>query len=140
MENASKALLIAASILIVIILIAFGMQTINSTKGTQASVKTTMDATEKASFNNKFTSYVGKNKSAAEAKGLANVVVSNNATDSIHQVSITIKTSASDTTGSTYSTSLDITNNCAGLSGQCEILIGNVSAEGFITNIIITKK
>lgn len=80
MENASKALLIAASILIVIILIAFGMKTLNSTKGTQDSVQTTMDGTEKASFNNKFTAYCGTNKSAAQAKALANVVVSNNAT------------------------------------------------------------
>lgn len=140
MENASKALLIAASILIVIILIAFGMKTINSTAGTQESLETTMDATAKASFNNKFTSYVGNNKSASQAKGLANVVVSNNATDSNHQVSITIKTGTSDSSGETYSDSLAITNNCAALSGQCEISIGDMSADGFITNIIITKK
>lgn len=141
MENASKALLIAASILIVIILIAFGMKTINSTAGTQESLETTMDATAKASFNNKFTSYVGNNKSASQAKGLANVVVSNNATDSNHQVSITITTDAPDSSSSaTYSDSLDITNNCAALSGQCEISIGAMSADGFITNIIITKK
>ena len=129
MENASKALLIA-----------FGMKTINSTAGTQESLETTMDATAKASFNNKFTSYVGNNKSASQAKGLANVVVSNNATDSNHQVSITIKTDAPASSSATYSDSLDITNNCAALSGQCEISIGAMSADGFITNIIITKK
>lgn len=90
MENASKALLIAASILIVILLIAFGMQTLNSAKGTQDGVKDTMDATEIATFNNKFTAYLGTNKSAKDAKALANAVISNNATNTTNKVSVKV--------------------------------------------------
>ena len=39
MENASKALLIAAAVLIVILLIAFGMSIFNSTGDTSADAK-----------------------------------------------------------------------------------------------------
>lgn len=41
MENASKALLIAAAILIVIVLIAFGVSVLNSSGDTQGSAKET---------------------------------------------------------------------------------------------------
>ena len=78
MENASKALLIAGSVLIVILLIAMGMKVFNSTKGTTDSVDTTMNATEVAMFNNKFMSYIGNKKTANEAKALLNLVISNN--------------------------------------------------------------
>lgn len=138
MENASKALLIAASVLIVILLIAFGISIFRSGQGTGDALEVTMDATEKGLFNSKFTSYCGTSKSAAQAKALANAVVSSNATDSEHQVSITIKEDSS--TIGEFTTSLAITNNCASISGQCKIEIGNISDDGYITNIIITKK
>ena len=77
MENASKALLIAASILIVILLIAIGMRVFNSTSGTTDSVEVTMNATEKATFNAKFTAYIGK-KSSAQVKTLANLIIASN--------------------------------------------------------------
>ena len=79
MENASKALLIAASILIAIILIAFAVKTINSTSGTQESLEQTMTAAEVTMFNNKFTKYLGDNKSPAEARALVNEVIAYNA-------------------------------------------------------------
>ena len=87
MENASKALLIAGSILIAIILIAVGMKVINSTSGMTNSVDSTMQSTEIANFNNKFISYVGQSKSAAQVRSLLNIVISSNATSS-HYVSI----------------------------------------------------
>lgn len=82
MENASKALLIAGSVLIVILLIAVGVRVFNSTQGTADNVETTMNATEIATFNSKFTQYAGSNKSATQVKALANVVIAHNATDS----------------------------------------------------------
>ena len=79
MENASKALLIAAAVLIVIVLIGFGMSIFNSTKGTGTALSDTMTAAEIAQFNNKFTAYMGT-QSLAQIKALANVVNANNAT------------------------------------------------------------
>ena len=81
MENASKALLIAASVLIVILLIAVGMRIFNSTSGTADNVEITMNATEIATFNSKFTAYAGSGKSASQVRALANIVIANNATN-----------------------------------------------------------
>lgn len=96
MENASKALLIAGSVLIVILLIAMGVKVFNSTSSTTGEVETTMESTEIATFNNKFTAYLGNNKSASDAKSLANIVIANNAANSAYQVSFAQKTSAAD--------------------------------------------
>ena len=80
MENASKALIIAGSILIAILLIAFGVHTFNSTRGASEGVETTMNATEISSFNNKFLKYVGTNKNRGQALALINEVISHNGT------------------------------------------------------------
>ena len=90
MENASKALLIAGSILIAILLIAAGVSVYTSTQGTTDSVKTTMNATEIATFNGKFTSYVGNNKSYAQVRSLLNLVAATNSTSS-REVWVTLK-------------------------------------------------
>ena len=77
MENASKALLIAAAVLIVILLIAFGMRIFNSTSGTTDSLETTMSSAEAVSFNNRFNGYIGV-QSIKKAQALANVMLINN--------------------------------------------------------------
>ena len=80
MENASKALLIAGSILIVILLIAVGVRVFNSTTGTKDTVDETMTSTEVVTFNNKFMPYVGNNKTKAEVMSLMNAIIANNVT------------------------------------------------------------
>lgn len=94
MENASKALLIAGSILIVILLIAMGVKVFNSTKGTTDSAKATMDTTTITMFNNKFTQYAGKRQSAAKLRALADIVIAHNAIDETNQVSFMGETDA----------------------------------------------
>ena len=88
MENASKALLIAASVLIVILLIAFGMKIFNSTSGTADQVEGTMQTTEITMFNNKFMAYLGKELSASQVYSVINVVVASNATNPEHKVTL----------------------------------------------------
>lgn len=90
MENASKALLIAASVLIVILLIAFGMKIFNSTSGTGEQVEGVMQTTEITMFNNKFMQYVGQDKSLNDVKALANVIIAHNATNTSNRVGFSI--------------------------------------------------
>ena len=78
MENASKALLVAASVLIAIVLIAVGMRIFDSTDGTVDSIKITTNATEISAFNNKFMPYMGANKTKENVMSLVNVVISHN--------------------------------------------------------------
>lgn len=87
MENASKALLIAGSVLIVILLIAVGVRIYSSTQGVTESTEGTMTATQKAQFNSKFTQYIGT-KTEAQTRALINTVISSNATNASHDVTI----------------------------------------------------
>ena len=87
MENASKALLIAGSVLIVILLIAVGVRIYSSTQGVTESTEGTMTATQKAQFNSKFTQYIGT-KTEAQTRALINTVISSNATNNLYVVKI----------------------------------------------------
>ena len=75
MENATKALLIAAAILIAIVLISIGVFVIR--QGQQAVDSVNMSETEMLAFNSKFTSYEGKQR-GSQVNALAQAVLSNN--------------------------------------------------------------
>lgn len=129
MENASKALLIAGSVLIVILLIALGMRIFNAGSSATAEAGTTMKTTEVATFNNKFTPYIGNNKSVAQVKALANIIIANNATNST-TVSLNNKTQPA-----------EITSLVADLSGKGNINISSTDGTdglGRITAITIS--
>ena len=91
MENASKALLIAAAVLIVILVIAFGMNIFNSAKtagnaedassaisqgmsGATGKLEDTMASKEAREFNAQFTPYIGDNKTTTEVFALATLI------------------------------------------------------------------
>lgn len=92
MENASKALLIAGSVLVVIVLIAVGMRILNSTAGASESAKKTMDSTAITNFNMQF---VNKGVSltsnvtvtGSQALALQQAVLASNAVNKTHQIS-----------------------------------------------------
>jgi len=80
MENATKAIIIAGSILIAIALIAVAVRVLNESQEPAEQVGGTMESTEISMFNSKFLAYVGSNKSSAEIKSLLNLIMANNAT------------------------------------------------------------
>lgn len=86
MENATKALLIGASILIAILLISVGMRVFNSGAKASKSTGTVMDATEKTTFNAQFTSFQGTQKKN-KISDLVQKVIASNAT-SKHKITI----------------------------------------------------
>ena len=128
MENASKALLIAGSILIVILLIAMGVRVFNSTSGTTDSVEGTMQSTDIATFNSKFTAYAGSGKSASQVKALANIVIANNATNQSHKVSFQGVYDAT-----------TITSTVADYSGAYNVRLGFDAKGEYVTSITISK-
>ena len=89
MENATKALLIAGSVLIAILIIAVGLRIFNSTQGTVESAQTTMNSTDVTMFNSQFTSYIGKNKTKNEVIQFTNKVIASNAS-SKHNITVNI--------------------------------------------------
>lgn len=59
MENASKAILIAGSVLLVMAVIGIGMVIYSQTSGTIDNMGTEIDSFAVSAHNNKFTNYVG---------------------------------------------------------------------------------
>lgn len=110
MENATKALLIAAAVLIVIVLIAIGMKIVDSSSGATDQVDSSIITTETSTFNNKFLAYVGTNKTRAQVLSLLNVAIANNSTNKGHQVTVNgedPKTLVNDLAERTYTVSID---------------------------------
>lgn len=85
MENASKALLIAGAVLIVIVLISVGMLILNSTNDvtTQAGDTSTSQAIQ--TFNSSFVQYEGSQKGST-VKNLKQTVKASNAANPDHQI------------------------------------------------------
>ena len=75
MENATKALLIAAAILIAIVLISIGVFVLNMGRESVNSVN--MNEQEQMAFNSKFTSYEGVQR-GSQVNALAQAVLTNN--------------------------------------------------------------
>ncbi len=88
MENASKALLIAGSILIVILLIAVGMMVFGGAQSNIEGSIASMNSQEKEAFNSQFTMYQGTKKSATNTKTLLNKLIANNTNPDTHHVLI----------------------------------------------------
>lgn len=86
MENATKALLIAAAVLVVIILIAFGMRILNTSSGTQDQADATMNSSKAQAFNRSFESYKGTRVNGASARSLITAVQQNNLSDATHKI------------------------------------------------------
>lgn len=98
MENASKALLIAAAVLIVILIIAFGMRIFNSAGDAGGQAGAVGESTSLQTFNAQFTAYKGRipSSSLISLITLTNTVCKENPG---HMVQITM---GSKLTGKTY--------------------------------------
>lgn len=86
MENASKALLISAAVLIILLLIGMGIKTIDSTSELRDQVDTSTQTAAVASFNSQFTPFLSNSASATEARAFIQKVLSHNSVNSTHPI------------------------------------------------------
>ncbi len=93
MENATKALLISAAVLIAIVLIAVSIKILSSTQGVSEEVGSVTDATGKAIFNSQFTDYEGT-QTGTEVRALLNKVVATWNSSSTRHIQVNDCTSA----------------------------------------------
>lgn len=137
MENASKALLIAGAILIVILLIAVGMMVYRGAQGSINKAIGQMSSTEKDIHNSQFEPYVGENVSGSNVKSLLSRVITNNSDD--NNVNVTVSfTPKTGTSGaaSTADTIMKQIKTAASSSYKVE----PTYSSGVITQIAITEK
>lgn len=78
MENATKALLIAAAVLIAIVLIGVGIKILSSTSGVTERVDSVSEAMASSTFNSQFLCFVSNSTSGSQAKALVSRIISNN--------------------------------------------------------------
>ena len=95
MENATKALLIAASVLIVIVLIAVGIKILSSASGVTNEVGKVSEAMEASIFNSQFINYEGI-QTGTQLKELLNKVSVNNRKNSSNYRKINISVISGD--------------------------------------------
>lgn len=89
MENLSKALLIAGSILVAILIISLGIHIFNSTSGLPDQVDSDSELVSASSFNSQFSTYFSNSTSGTQAKALVYKVMSNNST-SDHKIHLNL--------------------------------------------------
>lgn len=131
MENATKALLIAGSVLIAILIIAVGLRIFNSTQGTVESAQTTMNSTDVTMFNSQFTPYIGNNKTKNEIIQLTNKVIASNAS-SKHNVTMNI-------INNTTNVATDLMQAVNNLNDKAKYSINpSINSNGYIYHFDIT--
>lgn len=90
MENASKALLFAAGILIAIILISVAVYIVGMANNATTGVASTMTDMELSAFNSKFTTYAGTSIAGSQVKQLIEVVNASNTQNAGTDLLVTI--------------------------------------------------
>ena len=143
MENASKALLIAGAVLIVIVLISIGMMIVQQSQGIGDQVAEISGNQATTSFNSTFTKYQGSQKGSS-IKTLLEEVSTNNATalkTSQHIVKVTIKDEVAKLNIDATEDSQVLTQTASKIvgSGRYNVEMTEKDAEGYITLITITR-
>ncbi len=144
MENASKALLIAGAILIVILIIGVGMLVFSSTTGTIDEAVKQMSSTEKDMYNQQFTQYEGTRVNGSNVKALLQKIRNNNNTNSdidAKQVDFSFKASANAeeiTDISQISTAISKVNTAGTYTVKVEDKKNGFANDGLMDTVTIT--
>mgnify|MGYP004713358291 FL=1 len=135
MENATKALLIAAAVLIAILIISLGLIVYNNSANTVNQAN--LSSQEIQAQNEKFTRYNGTNKRGTEVNSLLQTTLNYNlnTTDDGNKVKVTGKNGAP----SLQTTATSITTQ-ADTSALYTIEVIYKGAGGLVSEVIVTKK
>lgn len=134
MENATKALLIAAAILIAIVLISIGVYVLSI--GQNAMSGADMTEQEIATFNSKFTAYEGKNVMGSKVNALLQAVATNNVTEGDSGKQIEVKNGGNYDGATGKFTSVTSKAN----TGKAYTVETKTNNTGIITEITITGR
>ncbi len=139
MDNASKALVMAGAILIAVMLISLGVYLFNVAKGQAEGTGQQLQTFQVESYNSRYTSYFGKNKSLAEVQSLVSLVNSHNHNQTeVNTYGGMVTISATNIVNGTNNSTYYANGNNARSSGFYEIYqTGTDSQTGCINEITI---
>lgn len=136
MENATKALLIAAAVLIAILIISLGIVVYNKASETMDSVD--MSGQEIQAFNEKFLKYAGENKRGTEVNALLKTALNNDLTEKNNGNSAKIVVVNVDGTATVNDSSNQVTKVDASKLYDIEVLQDGPG--GLVNTINVTTK
>ncbi|MBE5821300.1 MAG: hypothetical protein E7311_01765 [Clostridiales bacterium] len=148
MENASKALLIAGAILLVIAIIAIAVGIVSSTRGTIGVAENQIDAMEVKMHNNQFTIYEGE-VTGAEVKDCVSKALSNNTNTKQSEMKVWVVVTAKNSAGANVTTNYGVngstTYNTTFTSSSVETsarfnCVTSINSQGIINKITFTQK
>ena len=130
MENATKALLIAAAVLVAIIIISLTLGVVN--QGREAMAGADMSDTEKETYNSKFIAMEGTAVSTSDVNALLSMVLSHNQNEAQKQTGRQV-TVACDNGGAVN------TNDITRVTGSFYYTVVCTLTDGLVTSITITQ-
>lgn len=132
MENATKALLIAAAILVAIIIISIGLAVVR--QGQEALSNADMSEAEMEAYNAKFKSYEGKNASTADVNALLSAVLSHNQNEAKKGTgrAVTVKVGSTDAVTTSSS-------SVSKIAGTNYYTVTCTMTKGLVTSIQVTQ-
>lgn len=136
MENATKALIIAASVLIVIVLIAIGIRLLGSSQGVTNEVGEVSDAMSISTYNSQFTDYVGT-QTGSQVKSVLSKATATYRNGGSRRVSVTV-TGGTGLTRGTYDTANEIATVMSSLKLNSTYTVGvTYDTNGYVNSITI---
>lgn len=142
MENASKALLIAAAILIVLLIIGFGIMVLNSSTDNIDEGISQMSTQQKDMFNKQFTIYEGPKVTGNSVRSLIqNIISSNNTNQDIDGkiVSIDGIKSINAASGSLQANEMSLFKTEINTGATYKVVMSYNDKTGLVTKVTITK-
>lgn len=143
MENASKALLIAGAILIVIVLISIGMMIVQSSSDITGQVGDIASKQAVQAFNQEYQNYQGDQKGATVRSLLNSIATNNSSNSSGHKITVTLSDTKSSPNISIADTvnSTDVAKMASSIvtSATYKVQIESVDAGGYIEKMSISR-
>jgi len=131
MENATKALIIAAAVLVAIIIISLTLAIVR--QGTESINNADLSEAEIAQFNQRFTVYQGTHVSVAQVRALLNSVLTHNQQQNNEGKTNFVSVSDGEVVMGTDATSIPTVTGSAYYTVTCEF------ENGLVTNIIVDQ-
>ena len=137
MENASKALIIAGSILIALLLFSIGIMLFNGSSGLFSNAKTKMSEQERSMFNQEYTMYEGNRNTGNQIKELIRKVIVNNSNSGDNGENPEIKINNKPVNSGTNINVLPGKNTT--ILNAKQYTVTCVITKGIVNNILITE-
>lgn len=145
MENASKAVVIAGSILVAVMLVSLGVLIYNIASKTASDIGLKIEDIAKNAENKMYLSYVGNDKSASSVQALLSVISANNSNqNSSYTIEVKLvgggKFSPSKESVSTASDIMSVYNEITSKDTVYNVGVTALDNSGIISTIQITGK